>query len=86
MVPDNLAQTIFSIIVARNDEVILEAIVDQNMTYSNNTDLVEPASYVDDPQTHFVRMRTYDTYEILRNGKYINSSRIMQEDVTDLIE
>ena len=28
LVPDNLAQTIFSIIVARNDEVILEAIVD----------------------------------------------------------
>lgn len=56
------------------------------MTYSNNTDLVEPASFIDDPQTHFVRMRTYDTYEILRNGKYINSSRIMQEDVTDLIE
>ena len=33
-----------------------------------------------------VRLRTHDTYEIERNGKYIKSSKRIQEDVTNLVE
>lgn len=86
LVPDNLAQTIFSVILSRRDRVILEAVVDQNMTLSNNSDLVKPEEFANDPQTHLVKLRTIENYEVWRNGKYINSTKIIRRDVTDLIE
>ena len=46
LIPDQLEQTPFSVIVSSSDKVILEAVVDQNMTYSYNDTLVKPEIYI----------------------------------------
>ena len=46
LVPDHLEQTTFSVIVSQKDTVLLEAVVDQNMTYSHNDTLVKPEMYI----------------------------------------
>ena len=56
------------------------------MTLSNNTEVVKPTGFENDPQTHFVKLRTEDNYYIQRNGKYINSTKILFNNVTDLVE
>ena len=33
-----------------------------------------------------VRLRTNETYEVERNGKYIKSSKRIREDVTNLVQ
>ena len=48
LVPDNREQTVFSVVVARDVDVVLEAVVDQDMALSQNETLVQPEGYVDD--------------------------------------
>ena len=48
------------------------------MTLSNNSDLVKPEGFVNDPQTHLVKLRTVENYEVWRNGKYINATKIIR--------
>ena len=86
MVPENATQTVFTFIAKRYDHVIINATVDQNMSLSNNTEIVKPSGFENNPQTHFVKLRTEDNYYIQRNGRYINSTKIVFNNVTDLVE
>ena len=56
------------------------------MSLSNNTEIVKPSGFENNPQTHFVKLRTEDNYYIQRNGRYINSTKIVFNNVTDLVE
>ena len=67
------------------DNVILEAIVDQEMGESVNPEIVQPDEFINQPQSHFAKIRLEDNYEVEHNGKYINAGKRIQEDVTEIV-
>ena len=47
---------------------------------------VAPAQFVDDPQSHFSKIRLEEDYHVELNGKHIKSNRLMTMDVTDRLK
>ena len=45
-----------------------------------------PAAFVDDPQTHFVRIRMDNVYDVENKGKYIKADRVLRFDVTEFLK
>ena len=87
LLPEDKTQTMFSLQVDPADVVVLYAIVDQEWCDSVDADNVAPEGdeFIDDPRTHFVRLRTTDEYDIEHEGKYIKSTRIIEKDVTEFL-
>ena len=44
---------------------------------------VAPVQFVDDPQSHFSKIRLEEDYHVELNGKHIKASRLMTMDVTE---
>lgn len=86
LVPDDAEQTTFVVVASPFDLVILNAIVDQEWCESVEPSKVGPAEFVDDPRTHFVRLRMDSPYSIENSqGKYIKSDRMLVYDVTEFL-
>ena len=79
-------QHIYSVIVDATQTLILEAIVDQEMGKSVQPEIVQPSELVGKPQTHFAKLRLEEEYHIEHNGHHINSSKRIQQDVTDRVK
>ena len=89
LVPSGAEQTTFIVVASPFDLVILNAVVDQEWCESVEADKVGPAEFVDDPRTHFVRLRMDNPYQI-SNGeeddkKHIKSDRMLVYDVTEFL-
>ena len=74
-VPDFQVQTTFEVYAYMSDTVELGAIVDQNMAKSVHDYLVAPQEFVDDPETHFAKLRLEDDYHVQLNGKHVRGSK-----------
>ena len=64
LVPSDEAQSLFVVKVDQYDKLVLRAIVDQEWGTSEDVGKVGPSWAVNNPQTHFVRLRQSDTYHI----------------------
>ena len=47
---------------------------------------VAPAQFVDNPQSHFSKIRLEDDYHVEHNGKHIKTNRVITTDVSDRIK
>ena len=65
---------------------MIEAIVDQHMKNSVDSNKVQPSEFINDPQSHFAKIRVEDNYTINHNGKFINASKRLHVDLTDTVE
>jgi len=62
---------------------VLQATFDQVMSRSKNATIVEPKSLVNQPQTHFAKLRL-GPYQYEHNGHYVTS--LDQVDVSQVIK
>ena len=85
LVPDGEEQTIFNLKVLPTDEVVLNAVVDQDWCESVDSSSVGPVGFADDPQTHFVRLRMDNVYDVENKGKFIKADRVLRFDVTEFL-
>lgn len=85
LIPEGEVQTIFTLQVLPTETVVLNAIVDQEWCESEDADNVAPVDAVDDPRTHFVQIRVSALYEVEHEGKFINSKRMLEKDVTEFL-
>ena len=85
LVPEDKVQSTFTVKVTQYDKLKLFAIVDQEWGTSNTTTNVGPIWAVDQPQTHFVRMRQNDTYSISHEGNTITAAKKLEYDVSEYL-
>ena len=52
------------------------------MGKSENKNIVAPSKFINDPQTHFAKLRIKDEYEVELNGKYVSASKVLAFDAT----
>ena len=52
------------------------------MSKSVDKNIVAPKTFVDDPQSHFSKLRLEEAYHVELNGKHIKGSREISIDVT----
>lgn len=52
------------------------------MAKSQNSSIVAPKEFIDDPQTHFAQLRLKESYKVEQNGKFVQASRMITLDVT----
>lgn len=87
LVPEDKEQTVFYLTVPKEATgVVLEAVVDQFMATSERPLIVSPSHLVDDPQTHFARLRLQEDYEFTHNGHSVKGSKFVRKDLTQFIE
>ena len=79
-------QTTYTTLVNPEEDIVIEAIVDQHMKESVHKNDVQPSEFINNPQSHFAKIRVEDNYSINHNGKFINASKRMQLDLTEKVD
>ena len=64
---------------------MLQAVVDEDIGFSEFSDKVSPAAFTNMPQSHFTLLRTSPNYTKSNKGKFIISKKVLQKNVTELL-